>query len=249
MNLATIRTTRLPWVEVARALTPPVIWRRLYRSLVVRDIPDASQYRPHYSPWLAPWFQALYAETSPSTVVSIERCWTLWQGLGQAMTRPGDVLEAGVFQGGTAKLLRTRLGDAAAKQLYLFDSFEGMKAVSETQDRHAKGDFADTSVESVRRVVGAAPWIHFCKGWVPQSFTGLEDRTYCFAHIDLDLYQGVLDCLHYVYPRLSPGGVIVFDDYGFASCPGARRAVDEFFADKPEQPLALLTGQALVHKL
>lgn len=50
-------------------------------------------------------------------------------------------------------------------------------------------------------------------------------------------------------PRLSPGGIIVLDDYGIASCPGARRAVDDFFMDKPERPLALLTAQALIHKL
>jgi len=71
----------------------------------------------------------------------------------------------------------------------------------------------------------------------------------CFAHIDLDLYQGVLDTLAFVYPRMPTGGVIVCDDYGFASCPGARRAIEEFFADKPEKPLALLTGQAVIHKL
>jgi len=93
------------------------------------------------------------------------------------------------------------------------------------------------------------PFIEYRKGWVPDTFAGLEDRKFCFAHIDLDLYQGVFDCLSFVYPRLSPGGSIVFDDYGFASCPGARRAVDEFFADKPERPLAMKTAQALVTKL
>jgi O-methyltransferase len=84
---------------------------------------------------------------------------------------------------------------------------------------------------------------------VPETFAGLEDRRFCFAHIDLDLYQGVKDAVAFVYPRMPRGGLIVFDDYGFASCPGARKAVDEFFADKPERPLALSTGQALVAKL
>ncbi|MEI9890719.1 MAG: TylF/MycF/NovP-related O-methyltransferase [Caulobacteraceae bacterium] len=212
-------------------------------------IPDAELYAPNYSPWRAVWFQDLYSKISPHTVVSLQRCWTLWQGVSQALNAPGDVAEAGVFQGGTAKLLREALGDRIGRQLYLFDSFEGMKSVSSTKDRHAEGDFADTSVEAVQQVVGIEPFIHFRKGWVPETFQGLEDRKFCFAHIDLDLYDGVLESLKFFYPRMSPGGVIVFDDYGFASCPGARRAVDEFFADKPERLLVLSTGQGLVHKL
>lgn len=156
--------------------------------------------------------------------------------------------ETGVFQGGTARLIREAMAGHDAKQLFLFDSFEGMKTVS-TVDRHKEHDFADTSVESVRSVVGDEPFIHYRKGWVPDTFAGLEDRRFCFAHIDLDLYQGVLDSLTFIYPRLSSGGAIVFDDYGFASCPGARKAVDAFFADKPERPLALSTAQALVTKL
>ena len=84
---------------------------------------------------------------------------------------------------------------------------------------------------------------------IPDTFAGLSDARFCFAHIDLDLYQGVRDSLDFLYPRLSHGGVIVLDDYGFASCPGARKAVDEFFQDKPERPLALSTSQAIIHKL
>lgn len=249
MSIATLRTTRTSWVEVARSLTPPAIWQALYKRLVIGGIPDAELYQPNYSPWQAEWFRQLYAGVSPHTVVSLQRCWTLWQGVSQALNVPGDVAEAGVFQGGTAKLLRHALGESSDRQLYLFDSFEGMKTVSAGKDRHAEGDFADTSVEGVQKVVGVAPFIHFRKGWVPETFKGLEDRTFCFAHIDLDLYEGVLESLKFFYPRLSSGGVIVFDDYGFASCPGARKAVEEFFADKPERVLALSTGQGLVHKL
>lgn len=222
----------------------------MYNRLVVRDIPDAEYYRPSYSPWLAPWFRTLFEEhVRPHSVVSIERCWTLWQSLAQAVNCPGAVMEAGVFQGGTARLLREVIGERRDRKLYLFDSFEGMQKVDADSDRHSEGDFADTSLDGVRSVVGSDPFIEFRKGWVPAIFSGLEGETFCFAHIDLDLYEGVRDTLAFVYPRLSPGGVIVLDDYGFASCPGARRAVDDFFADKPERPLALLTSQALIHKL
>lgn len=248
MRLFAIRTTRAPGIELARAVTPPFIWSELYRRLVVKSIPDADRYKPHYQPWRAKWFVDLYDSISPYTVVPIERAWTVWQMALHASSLEGIMLEAGVFQGGTARLLR-RVAEEQKKQLHLFDSFEGMKVADDELDRHVSGDFADTSLEGVQKVVGTGDFVHFHKGWIPDTFAGLEMQKVCFAHIDLDLYQGVLDTLAFVYPRMPTGGVIVCDDYGFASCPGARRAIEEFFADKPEKPLALLTGQAVIHKL
>jgi len=248
LDIARLRTDKIPFIETARALTPPILWSALYRTFVVKNIPDREQYNPHYSPWLAPWFRELYTSLAPYTTVSIDRCWTLWQGLSHASNVEGDVLEAGVFQGGTAKLLHTALNGRTDKALLLFDSFGGMKETS-SHDRHAPGDFADTSLEHVQSLLGNAPNVTLYPGWIPDTFSGLEDRRFCFAHVDLDLYQGILDTMTFVYPRMSRGGVIVFDDYGFASCPGARRAVDVFFADKPEKPLALSTSQAIIHKL
>jgi O-methyltransferase len=248
LDFARLRTDKIPLIEVARSLTPPFLWSALYRALVVKNVPDGEQYKPHYSPWLAPWFRELHASIAPHTTVSIDRCWTLWQGLSHASNVEGDVLEAGVFQGGTAKLLDTALNGRPDKALLLFDSFGGMKETSD-QDRHAPGDFADTSLEHVQSLFGDLSNVSFYPGWIPDTFRGLENHRFCFAHVDLDLYQGILDTLTFVYPRMSPGGVIVFDDYGFASCPGARKAVDEFFADKREKPLALSTSQAVIHKL
>ena len=244
-----LRTTRMKWVAVAKSLAPPALWLALHKMLVIKDIPDADLYRPNFSPWLAPDFVRLFeSKVQPHTVVPIQSAWTIWRMLNQSLHVDGDVMEAGVFQGGTARLMREAIGGRTDKTLFLFDSFEGMKAVS-AQDRHQTKDFADTSVDAVRAVVGSEPFIDYRKGWIPDSFAGLEDRRFCFAHIDLDLYQGVKDALSFVYPRMPRGAAIVFDDYAFASCPGARSAVDEFFADKPEQPLALSTGQALVAKL
>jgi len=65
-------------------------------------------------------------------------------------------------------------------------------------------------------------------------------------HSDVDLYEPTRDILEYFYPRLVPYGVILFDDYGFVSCPGVRQAAEEFFRDKPEEIIELATGQAAV---
>ena len=60
--------------------------------------------------------------------------------------------------------------------------------------------------------------------------TGIERLA--FAHIDVDLYRSVLDCIEFAYPRLVAGGLIVFDDYGFPSCARARQAVDQAFESR-----------------
>jgi len=83
---------------------------------------------------------------------------------------------------------------------------------------------------------------------MPATFAEREKARIAFAHVDVDIYRSVLDCCEFIYPRLVQGGFMLFDDYGFASCPGARRAVDEFFLDAPETPIVLGTGQAFVIK-
>jgi O-methyltransferase len=218
-----------------------------------QDIPDAAFYHPFFSPWLGYGeFKDLHREVAPYTLVSPEKCWHLSSLAAQALSLPGDFMECGVYKGGTAMLLSRVLARAPApgtRKLLLFDSFSGMRQTTPGQDLHQIGHFADTSVEDVQKRVGWFKGAEFYPGWIPETFRGLEHRQFAFAHVDVDLHQSVLDCCQFIYPRLNGGGIMVFDDYGVPSCPGARRAVDSFFNKKPEVPLILSTGQALVFKL
>jgi O-methyltransferase len=234
-------------IRIAKAWMPPTLWALLYRRLIVGAIPDADRYKPFYGPWWEPDFDRTYRVISDRTLCSRESCWTLDACLRQTAGIAGAVYEAGVFQGGTARLIRDRLA-GSGKTLRLFDSFAGMKQTDQERDRHRSGDFAATSLAGVSRFVGADPWIDYRPGWIPDSFAGCEDDAISFAHVDVDLHQSILDCCGFIYPRLAAGAMMVFDDYGFASCPGARQAIDDFFRDKPEVPLVLQTGQALVVK-
>ncbi len=137
---------------------------------------------------------------------------------------------------------------AKGRKVRLFDSFQGMPETDALRDVHKSGDFSDTSLEAVRHVVGGEG-VDFHAGFIPESFKGVESERIAFAHIDLDLHDAIYESCKRIYPELSTGGIMVFDDYGFPSCPGARIAVDEFFKDKPEFPLVLPTAQAIVHKL
>lgn len=215
-------------------------------------IPDLSFYRPFFSPWLGYGeFQALFQEAAPYTLVPPERCWVLYSLARQTLRVPGDFIECGVYKGGTAMLLSriaARSDSLEGKRLLLFDSFRGMEKTDATKDLHQPGHFADTSLEMVQERVAWFKGAEFHPGWIPESFAGLEERRFAFAHVDVDLHQSIVDCCQFIYPRLSPGGLMVFDDYGLPSCPGARRAVDWFFERRPEVPLVLANGQAVVFK-
>ncbi len=216
----------------------------------VGAIPDAEFYTPLFSPWRGfGEFEEYYRAVAAHTLVSEERCYVLYSLAKQALALNGEFWECGVYKGGTAilfsKLLREH-GNSRAAQLHLFDTFAGMPETDAEKDRHHRGDFSETSLQAVQQRVPHSERVAFHAGVIPQTFAGMENSRLAFAHVDVDIYHAVRDCCAFIYPRLLPGGFMVFDDYGFPSCPGARQAVDEFFRDKPEVPLVLPTGQAVV---
>jgi O-methyltransferase len=242
--------------KIIKQFIPPILisilsrkWWSYYKR---RSLPDSHLYQPLFSPWAGlPGFKEHYNEIQGLSLISPERCWILYSLAKQCCALPGDFFEIGVYRGGSALLFRRVFESLkpVEKNLRLFDTFEGMPETDAEKDFHKKGEFKNTSLESVQSKVGNAPFIHYHKGFVPDTFAGLEDSCIAFAHVDVDIHRSVVDCCKFLYPRMTFGGCIVFDDYGFPSCPGARQAVDEFFADKPEEPLVLPTGQAVVFKI
>ena len=159
----------------------------------------------------------------------------------------GDFVECGVYKGGTAKLALEIINES--KKIFLFDTFSGMPEVNKAIDLHRKGDFSDSSLQIVKDYLCDGRAV-FKPGLIPESFSEpeVESLKIAFAHVDVDIYQSVLDSFRFIYPRLSVGGVIVCDDYGFPTCPGAKMAVDEFCKSIGILPLVLPTGQAIVIK-
>lgn len=216
-------------------------------------VPNADLYRPLFAPWEGePSFEKDYQLVKDHTLCSRDRCYVLKMTLCQALLGQGDVFECGVFRGGTALLeaitLDANSNGKVDKKLHLFDSFRGMPDSAPGIDRLKAGDLGTTSVEEVALLLKNFSFVKIHPGFIPQTFSDLQVSKICWAHIDVDIYQSVRDCIEYIYPKLTPSGMIIFDDYGFPSCAGARRAVDEAFASLPEVPLCLPTGQCLVIK-
>jgi hypothetical protein len=162
----------------------------------------------------------------------------------------GHVAELGVYKGNTATILASiarRLGTTA----FLLDTYEGFSQEDlDGVDANKRMEFADTSLESVRSLVGDNN-VSFVKGYFPDSAAQLpENGKYCLVHIDCDLYAPMRSALHYFYDRLVPGGFMLMHDYSSLHWDGAEKAIDEFFADKPESviPVPDSAGSVVIRK-
>jgi predicted O-methyltransferase YrrM len=143
----------------------------------------------------------------------------------------GEIWECGVYLGGSASVIAETLKSRGIDStIRLFDSFQGLPKHHEYDNYHREGDFAITpeSENTIREYFKSHTNVFIHKGWIPDTFSNLEDSKISFCHLDIDLYEGYLAALEFVWPRLISGGIIVFDDYGVCTCLGATRAVDEF---------------------
>lgn len=168
---------------------------------------------------------------------------------------PGDIAECGVFRGaGSYLMLAAHQG--LDKQLFGFDSFEGLSEPSGIDCvksgytfQWKKHDMSVGEAIAARNLVGFGSRVTLLKGWIPERFSEVAGRRFSLVHIDVDLYEPTRDAARFFYPLLSEGGMIVCDDYGFESCPGARRAMDEVATEFDRCVVHLTTGQGLIFKL
>jgi O-methyltransferase len=224
----------------------------------VAQLPPVGEYTYYYpwgyqtySPWWQDWFQKIMDKVRGTTLVSDDRCYIIYTLCLNCVHLQGDFAECGTYKGGTAFLIANIIKESTGdRQLHLFDTFTGMpNMVVGEIDYHQAGSFADTSLDSVRRYLSQFPFTVFHPGLIPDTLSGVKDKLFSFVHVDVDIYQSARHCCEFFYQRLVKGGVMVFDDYGFIECKGERKAVDEFFMDKRENPVVLPTGQCLVIKL
>jgi O-methyltransferase len=188
-----------------------------------------------------------YRKFEPSNPAAAERKFFLRSLLSLVEGLPGDTAECGAYQGAASWLICDKFKDTD-KTHFVFDSCEGLSAPSPVDgDYWSEGDLC-SGEEVLRERLSAFPRARVCKGWIPDGFHEAAARRFCFVHIDVDLYQPTLDSIEFFYPRMVPGGIILSDDYGFTTCPGARRAFDAYMSDKPEKIVHVPTGQAFIIK-
>ncbi|UVO39200.1 TylF/MycF family methyltransferase [Bradyrhizobium arachidis] len=194
-------------------------------------------------------FAAIYERFGEGNYRAYDRRWTVAQLARHAIAVGGAYAECGVYRGATAYLIAKQLHSYGAPhlKLHLFDSFSGLSDPSSLDGSYWRAGDMAASLDEVR--ANLAEWsdhIVMHPGWIPDRFVDVAGERFAFVHIDVDLSQPTYDSLSFFYERMLPGGIFLCDDYGFASCPGARLVMDQFFMGKRETIIHLPTGQGLV---
>lgn len=167
---------------------------------------------------------------------------------------PGDVIECGCFLCGTAYRMARHLQQrGSGKRIYACDTFRGFDPAEfarEIRRGHAgqDRDFAENDFAYVRRKIerlGVSQRISLVQGLFQETLESLPGP-FAFAFIDCDLHDSMLYAARAIWPRLSPGGCCVFDDYTNERFRGATQAVEAFLA---EQGHTIADHGPLLHKM
>ena len=196
---------------------------------------------------------AEYTMTSPEKIVGLANAARYIAGRQIA----GDIVECGVWRGGSAMVIARTLSLAGdtGRTIHLFDTFAGMTAPG-PQDRLYDGTTAHTLLDRDQRRTADGYWcvadehdvrsnlarcdypadqVRLVVGDVIDTIPREAPALIALLRLDTDWYESTQHELAHLYERVSPGGVVIIDDYGHWL--GSRRAVDEFLATLAELPL------------
>lgn len=185
----------------------------------------------------------------PFTMISLPRLRTLYRLANRVLNEgvAGALVECGTWNGGSGAIL-AKVGARDSREIWLFDSFEGLPPPNSVDGREARRWVGEClgQEEQVARVLGrvhANPErVHIVKGWFNDTLHESGTGRIALLHVDADWYESTRLVLGAFYDRVATGGFLVVDDYGV--WPGCRRAVDEFLAERKVAPQIIRSDYA-----
>lgn len=194
----------------------------------------------------------IWQKVEPFTMTSLERVVCMIDATEYITTNniPGAIVECGVWRGGStmAAAISLKMNDKTARDIYLYDTFDGMTSPDEMDIRHdgvsaeeilknrpkTLDDYysAFSPLENVKNNIFSTDYpkdkIHFVVGKVEDTIPDTCPDEIAILRLDTDWYSSTHHELVHLYPKISPGGILIIDDYGWWK--GARQAVDEYFS-------------------
>ncbi len=197
-------------------------------------------------------FQSIYSKVgtreSKYTLTSMERCFSLYKAIQYIVKGniPGDIVECGVWRGGSAMLAALTLieNKQTYRKIYLYDTYEGMPEPTDKDiDIHGvpyrslwkkEKDLLTVSLDEVKENMHATGYpienIIFVKGMVEDTIPRTIPNQVALLRLDTDLYESTYHELVHLYPKVIPQGVIIIDDYGHFQ--GAQEATEKYFGEE-----------------
>jgi hypothetical protein len=244
------------------SLTPEKVRSRAPPPEIAMLVLDTAKGKLEYPDISDAFFAGVAGKVTPHTRTfgsGVEAPWALYQSIEYIVRNriPGDIVECGVWSGGSMLLAAHALlhfGDTSRK-IFLYDTFAGMpkpEAVDArwdgvpalpTWEHHQRngGSWCFGGAQHhVRRVVTSSGYPEdnfvFVEGMVEDTLPAIAPETISLLRLDTDLYRSTYHELVHLYPLLSPGGILIIDDYG--AFQGAKLATDQYIEEN-QLPLFL----------
>lgn len=230
----------------------------------VPEIPHRVMFSIHnsYAPWaveshLTPLLEEIQPryyrshEIPEHTLVDIYRFWSLYEALDSLREIKGDVIEVGVYRGGTSALIGHVLQQQDA-HLFLCDTFTGVVKATTNDTAYVGGEHADTTLSRVESLVSKylnRDRFTILQGVFPdQTSDAVAGKRFKFCHIDVDVYQSAKDVFEYVWPRMVNGGIVILDDYATQGLEGMTRMCNELKGRDDCASFHMFNGQFMMIK-
>ncbi len=209
---------------------------------------------------LEPEFLQLYERCRDATMTSIERMYALYKATCHVVDRgvTGDFVECGVWRGGSVMMIALTLLSRGCndRYLWLYDTFNGMTPPSDHDIQEMSGRTASEILSERERSAADPFWgiagrsevetnlrgtgypadrVRIVEGDVITTIPASIPSEIALLRLDTDWYQSTRHELEHLYPRVSRGGVLIVDDYGYWR--GSRKATDEYFSSLRDAPL------------
>lgn len=184
------------------------------------------------------------------------RLHTLVWAAKTVLSVPGDFVECGVFRGFMSQVVCKVLKfETVPRQFWLYDTFAGLaESRSSVEERDALNAYYEKSrqegyvYDEVLAKFSAYPNVKVMRGIVPDVFASGCPRRIAYLHIDMNAIAAEIAALDALFAKVTPGGIVVLDDYGRNNYADMHRAERAWFRARGYPVLELPSGQGLVVK-
>ncbi len=168
-------------------------------------------------------------------------CWAA----RQSMRIAGDLVECGCYKGVSARIVCDYVElEKSDKHYYLYDLFEH----SPEMNHHAMPEHSANLYAQVKQRFADLEQVHVTQGSIPEVLHHIAPEKIALLHIDLNNAPAEIGALELLFDRVSTGGIIILDDYGWLAYRAQKEAEDPFFEERGYRVLELPTGQGLLIK-